>query len=38
MSQLVPERPWTSRQERSPFADLDQLGERMRRLLVQTFG
>jgi HSP20 family protein len=38
MSQLVPERRWTSRQERSPFADLDQLGERMRRLLEQTFG
>ncbi len=37
MSQLVPERRWTSRQERSPFADLDQLGERMRRLLEQTF-
>ena len=38
MSQLVPERRWTSRQERSPFADLDQLDERMRRLLEQTFG
>jgi len=37
MSQLVPERRWTSRQERLPFADLDQLGERMRRLLEQTF-
>ena len=38
MSQLVPERRWTSRQERWPFADLDPLGERMRRLLEQTFG
>jgi HSP20 family protein len=38
MSQLVPERRWAPRQERSPFADLDQLGERMRRMLEQTFG
>lgn len=39
MSQLVPEqRRWPSRQERSPFAELDQLGERMRRMLEQTFG
>lgn len=38
MSQLVPERRFAPRQERSPFADLDQLGERMRRMLEQTFG
>lgn len=38
MSQLVPERRWSSRPERSPFAELDQLGDRMRRMLEQTFG
>ena len=40
MSQLAPEqRRWApQRQERSPFAELDQLGERMRRMLEQTFG
>jgi HSP20 family protein len=38
MSQLAPERRFAPRQERSPFADLDQLGERMRRMLEQTFG
>ena len=38
MSQLAPERRFAPRQERSPFADLDQLGARMRRMLEQTFG
>lgn len=37
MSQVMPERR-PPRAERSPFADLDQLGERMRRMLEQTFG
>jgi HSP20 family protein len=38
MSQMAPERRPMGRQERSPLADLDQLGERMRRMLEQTFG
>jgi HSP20 family protein len=38
MSQQMPERRSTRLQERSPFAELDQLGERMRRMLEQTFG
>ena len=38
MSQVMPERRPLARAERSPFADLDQLGERMRRMLEQTFG
>jgi len=38
MSQVMPERRPPARAERSPFADLDQLGERMRRMLEQTFG
>lgn len=38
MSQLVRERRSAPRQERSPFAELDQLGDRMRRMLEQTFG
>jgi HSP20 family protein len=38
MSQLVPEKRSARIQERTPFADLDQLSERMRRMLEQTFG
>lgn len=38
MSQLLPERRSAGTQERSSTSDLDQLNERMRRLLEQTFG
>jgi HSP20 family protein len=38
VSQLVPERRTPARQQRSPLAELDQLGERMRQMLEQTFG
>jgi HSP20 family protein len=36
MSQVLPER--SGRGERSPFAELEQVNERMRRVLEQTFG
>lgn len=38
MSQLIPERRPQGRQQRSPFAELDQLGDRLRRMLEETFG
>lgn len=38
MSQVMPERRSAGAQERSSSSDLDQLNERMRRLLEQTFG
>jgi HSP20 family protein len=39
MSQMAPEQRRSGEMERrSPFADLDDLGNRMRRMLQQTFG
>jgi HSP20 family protein len=39
MSQMAPEQRRSGEMERrSPFADLDELGNRMRRMLQQTFG